>query len=135
MTNDCRMADVCIPGAAVTGAINRVAGIFQVAGTTAPGVNGSDGQPLQYVVDLIVNGTNVNVNTKAATALVGALATVDASTTGSGSAVILTAGGQLLYTTGVNTAPVSKVVGMFRSSTVSGGGLAPVDITIGFSLV
>lgn len=138
VTNDCRMADVCTPGGAADSgplaAINRVAGIFQLAVTAAPGVNGTDGQPIQYVCDLIVNGTNVNVATKAASALAGAQATVDSSVTGSGSAKILTAGGQLLYTTGVNTAPLSKVIGLFKSNTVTSS-QAPVDVAIGFSLV
>jgi hypothetical protein len=64
VTNDKAQADV-----GTAGAINRVAGIFGVAVPSVSG-NGTDGQTLYYIVDLIIVGQNVSV--VASTALVGA---------------------------------------------------------------
>ncbi len=115
VTNDKNQCDV-----GPSGAINRVAGIFQLAVTTAPGVNGSDGNPLMYMCDLVLRKRAFPV--AANSALVGAQATAD--TTANTARVV--------YTTGVNTAPVSQVLGVFASSTITGG-TAPVDVNIGFA--
>jgi hypothetical protein len=114
VTNDKAQADV-----GTAGAINRVAGIFGVAVPSVSG-NGTDGQTLYYIVDLIIVGQNVPV--VANTALVGAYATVD--TTGSTNRV--------LFTTGVSTAPVSQVVGIFRSTTITST-LGTLDINLGYA--
>ena len=113
VTNDKNQCDV-----GPSGAINRVAGVFQTAVTAAPGVNGTDGNPVMYVCDLLIKG---NGNVAAASALVGAQAT--ANTTANHADVV--------YTTGVNTAPVSQTLGVFTSSTITGG-VAPVAVNIGF---
>ncbi len=115
VTNDKRMCDV-----GPAGAINRVAGIFQLAVTAGGGVNGTDGNPLQYVTDLVIRkpATPVYVGS----ALAGAQMTADTTAN--------TAQG--LYTTGVNTAPVSQVLGVFASSTITNN-LASVDVNIAFS--
>ena len=115
VTNDQRFCDV-----GVAGAINRVAGIFQLAVTAGGGVNGTDGNPLQYACDLVIRKPNTSV--LAASALVGAQATVDTTANTA----------RVLYTTGVNTAPVSQVIGVFTSSTITNN-LATVDVSIGFS--
>lgn len=114
VTNDKAQCDV-----GPAGAINRVAGIFQLAVTTAPGVNGTDGNPLLYMTDLVLQKRAYPV--VASTALVGAQATAN---TTSGHA-------DVVFTSGVNTAPVSQVVGVFASTTITNG-LAPVDVNIGF---
>jgi hypothetical protein len=115
VTNDKNQCDV-----GPTGAINRVAGIFQLAVTTAAGVNGSDGLPLRYMTDLVIRKRNYNV--ASASALIGAQATAD--TTASVARAV--------YTTGVNTAPVSQVLGVWASSTITSN-KAPMDVSIGFA--
>lgn len=103
------------------GCINRVAGVIQTPWTCAPGVNDSTGQPIKYAVDLIIGKKNTPVYS--ASALIGAQATVNTS-------------GQAAYTTGVNTAPVSQVIGVFASSTIGSPGpanTAPIDVNIGFT--
>jgi hypothetical protein len=118
VTNDKNQCDV-----GHSGAINRVAGIFQLPVSTAPGVNGSDGNPVQYVCDLVIQKRAYPV--LANSALIGAFATVD--TTANTARVV--------YTTGVNTAPVSQVIGTFASSTIGTPGptgTAPVNVNIGF---
>ncbi len=102
-----------------TGAINRVAGILQVAVTCAPGQNGTDGNPLQYMTDLVIRG---QCNVQTAAALAGAQATVD--TTASTA--------RATYTTGVNTAPVSQVLGTFVNGTISSN-LSLLNVSIAFS--
>lgn len=114
VTNDKNQCD-----AGPSGAINRVAGIFQAAVTAAPGQNGTDGNPLMYMCDLVVRG---RTTVAAASALVGAQATAD---TTAGAA-------RVVYTTGVNTAPVSQVLGVFLSSTITSN-TADVDVNIGFA--
>lgn len=115
VTNDKRMCDV-----GPTGAINRVAGIFQLAVTAGGGVNGSDGQPLQYMCDLIIRKASASVYVGAA--LAGAQMTADTTAN--------TAQGT--YTTGVNTAPVSQILGVFKSSTITNN-LGTVDVEIAFA--
>jgi hypothetical protein len=113
VTNDKNQCDV-----GNSGSINHVAGVFALAVSTAPGTNGKDGLPVQYVCDLIVGGKAVSV--AAGAALIGAQATVD---TTAGTA-------RVTYTTGVNTAPVSRVLGIFTSGLSSSK--ANVDLSIGF---
>jgi hypothetical protein len=117
VTNDSRMSDV-----GPVGFVNRVAGVFSVVPTTAPGVNGADGQPLQYVTDLIIQGLNVPTATTG-TPVLGSLATADTTTTTA----------RALTTATAVTAPVSQVVGTVRSVTVTTGNV-PIDIAIGFIL-
>jgi hypothetical protein len=113
VTNDVIQCDV---GSA--GAINRVAGVFQTAVSTTPGINGTDGQPQLYMCDLMIRGVFSCV---AASALKGAQAT--ANTTA--------AHADMVYTTGVTTAPVSQVLGVFASGITSGN--ASVNVSIGFA--
>lgn len=117
VTNDSRMSD-CGP----SGFINRVAGVFSVAPTVAPGVNGTDGQPLQYVTDLIIQGLSVPTATTG-TPVLGSIATADTTTTTA----------RALTTGAVNTAPPSQSIGTVRSVTVISGNV-PIDIGIGFIL-
>lgn len=117
VTNDKRVAAV-----GPAGAINDVAGVFTVAATAGGGVTGADGNPLQYVTDICIRGTDVPVLSNG-TALVGAQATAD--TTANVSRVV--------YTSGVNTAPVSQVVGVMKSSTVTNN-LVPVDVSLGIAV-
>lgn len=115
VTNDKRFCD-----AGPTGAINRVAGIFPLAVTGGGGVNGTDGTPLRYMCDLVIRAASQNVYVSSA--LIGAQMTCDtAANTAQG-----------LYTTGVNTAPVSQVLGVFNSSTITSN-LAPVNVSIAFA--
>lgn len=118
VTNDKNQCDV-----GPAGAINRVAGVFQVAATVAPGQLGTDGQPLLYTVDLVLAKRAFPV--VAATALIGANAT--ANTTAAHADVV--------FTTGVSTAPPSQILGVFASTTIGApgpAGTAPVDLSIGF---
>jgi hypothetical protein len=91
--------------------------------STAPGVNGTDGLPTQYLCDLLIKSSSGNpTNVAANSALIGAQATAD--TTASTARAV--------YTTGVNTAPVSQVLGVFTSSTITAG-QAPMEVNIGFA--
>ena len=56
VTNDKRFCDV-----GVTGSVNRVAGVFPLAVTAGGGVNGTDGQPLYYVCDIVIQAKGMNV--------------------------------------------------------------------------
>lgn len=114
VTNDKQQCD-----AGPSGAINRVAGVFQLAVSTAAGTNDAQGNPITYVCDLVIQKKAYPV--AASTALIGAHATAD--TTANTARVI--------YTTGVNTAPVSQVIGVYTSSTITNS-TAPVDVAIGF---
>jgi len=117
VTNDKRFCDV-----GASGAINRVAGIFTVAASAAPGVNGTDGQPAQYMVDLLIrSGSGNTYNVAAASALAGAQATADTTANVS----------RAVYTTGVNTAPVSQVLGVFTAGVTANK--APMQVNIGFA--
>lgn len=118
VTNDKNFSD-----GGPSGAINRIAGIFTTAVTAAPGVNGTDGKPVMYMCDLIIRGYQVQVKTKANSALVGGQATADTAANTA----------QVLYTTGVNTAPVSQIIGVFANGTVDASGYALVDVAVGFA--
>ena len=116
VTNDKRQCDV-----GPSGAINRVAGVFQLAVTAGGGVNGTDGQPLMYMCDLVIRKPNTPMLLGAV--LLGAQVTADTTAN--------TAQGT--YTTGVNTAPVSQVLGVVASATAISGSLYPVNVNIGFA--
>lgn len=124
VTNDARFCDINI---AVTGAasvanaqLNRVAGVFQLAVSTAAGTNDSTGNPVTYVCDIVIEAPNFNVFTKASGATAGCNAVCD-TTAGTAQVVALT---------NTNTAITSQVVGVFRSSTITNN-LAPVDVALG----
>lgn len=120
VTNDVRMCDTA---ATSNGWLNRVAGIFQLAVSTAAGTNDSTGQPVTYVCDLVILGQNVNVFTKASGATAGCQAVAD-TTAATAQAVALTNTG---------TAPTSQVIGVYRSSTITNN-LAPMDVELGFAI-
>lgn len=103
VTNDKNQCD-----AGPSGAINRIAGIFQLAVTAG------------YYCDIVIQSKSFPVASNG-TALVGAQATAD--TTASTDRVV--------YTTGVNTAPVSQTIGTMLSSTVTNNKV-PVAVSIGF---
>jgi len=115
VTNDKNQCDV-----GPSGAINRVAGIFQLAVTAAPGVNGTDGNPIQYVCDLVIQKRAYPVSASGSFTI-GTYAIAD--TTANTARVI----GQATVT----TAPVSQVIGVVASATVTNN-LVPVDVNIGF---
>lgn len=125
VTNDQAQVDIniALSGAStVTNAwVNRVAGVFQTAVSTSPNVNDSNGNPVTFVCDIVIEAPNFNVATLAANANAGCQAICD--TTAS------TAQAKALATT--TTAPTSQVLGVYRSSTITGG-LAPMDVAIGF---
>lgn len=116
VTNDKNQCDV-----GPSGAINRVAGIFQLAVTAAPGVNGSDGNPLMYMCDLVIQKRAFLV---ACTGSIVAGAAAIADTTANTARVISQAA--------VTTAPVSQVIGICATATSSAGKTA-VDVNIGFT--
>lgn len=117
VTNDSRMCDV-----GPVGFINHIAGVFQVAATAAPGVNGADGNPVQYVTDLCIQGLSVPVATTG-TPVLGSQATGDTTTTTA----------RALTTTAVGTAAQSQIVGIVKSVTVTTGNV-PIDVSLGFIL-
>lgn len=116
VTNDKNQCDV-----GPSGAINRVAGIFQLAVTAAPGVTGSDGQPQSYYTDLVVQKKAMQV-AATGTLVAGAVAIVD--TTANVARAISAAT--------VTTAPISQVIGTFTSATLASGNFGTVDVNIGF---
>lgn len=115
VTNDKNQCDV-----GPSGAVNRVAGIFQTAVTAAPGVLGSDGLPVQYMCDLAIQRLDYPVAANG-TMVPGAVAIAD--TTASTARAISAAT--------VTTAPVSQVIGIVKSATITGG-RCPVDVNIVF---
>ena len=127
VTNDSRFCDLPYtgPSNATYPFINRVAGVFQLTPTVSPGVNGTDGNPQLYAVDLIVNRRQ-SLMAITGTPLAGQLVTADniaSSATGFGNAV--------------STAAPSQVLGVVSSptvvSTVNSLSLYSVDINIGFA--
>ena len=120
VTNDVRMVDTAVTA---NGWLNRVAGVFQLAVSTAAGTNDSNGNPVTYVCDIVIEGQNVNVFTKASGATAGCQAVADTTA----------ATAQAIALTNTNTAPTSQVLGVYRSSTITNN-LAPMDVQIGFLL-
>lgn len=115
VTNDKAQCD-----AGPTGAVNRVAGIFQLAVTAAPGVNGTDGQPLQYMTDLVIQKKAYPIQVTGSIVAGGvAIADTTASTARAISAATVT------------TAAVSQALGYFTSTTVTSN-TSPCDVNIGF---
>lgn len=120
VTNDQRFADTA---ATTSGWVNRVAGVFQLAVSTAAGTNDSNGNPVTYVCDIVIEGQNVNVFTKASGATIGCQAVCDTTASTAQAIALATA----------TTAPTSQVLGVYRSSTITSN-LAPMDVQIGFLL-
>lgn len=121
VTNDPNFNDTGTPASCV----NRVAGVFQTAVTAAPGQNNSLGQPIQYYCDLLVQGKNVPLlATQGATVVPGATVIADGTT------------GRAKTVATVTTAPTEQVLGISRSSTITGPATAPgtfnADVSIGF---
>ncbi len=114
VTNDKNQCDM-----GPSGAINRVAGIFQLAVTAGGGVNGTDGNPLQYVCDIVIESKSYNVQASG-TLVAGAAAIAD--TTASVSRAISAAT--------VTTAPVSQVLGTWNSTVITSN-KAPMNVQIG----
>jgi len=56
VTNDKFQCDL-----GATAAPNRIAGVFQLAPTVTPGVNGPDGNPQMYMTDLVIQKRNTPV--------------------------------------------------------------------------
>lgn len=115
VTNDKNQCDV-----GPSGAVNRVAGIFQLAVTTAPGVNDAQGNPVTYVCDLVIQKQAYNVQATG-TLVLGAVALAD--TTANTARAIAPAA--------VNTAPVTQVLGTWAGITITNN-LAPMNVNIGF---
>ena len=101
-------------------AVNRVAGIFQTAVSATPGVTGSDGNPVMYMCDLVLQKLAFPVQATG-TILAGTYAIAD--TTANTARIISQAT--------VTTAPVSQVIGVCTSGTITSG-TTPVDVNIGF---
>lgn len=119
VTNDKNQCDV-----GPTGAVNRVAGIFQLAVSTAPGVNDATGNPVTYYTDLVIQKKAYPVQ---ATGTILAGTALIADTTAN------TARGISQST--VTTAPVSQVIGICANSVLGAPGPAnttPVNVNIGF---
>ncbi len=119
VTNDKNQCDV-----GPSGAINRVAGIFQLAVSTAPNVNDATGNPVTYYTDLVIQKRAYPVQATG-TILVGTAFIADTTSN--------TARGISQAT--VTTAPVSQVIGICANSVLGAPGPAnttPVDVNIGF---
>jgi hypothetical protein len=116
VTNDKNQCDV-----GPTGAVNRVAGIFQLAVSTAPNVKDANGNPTMYMCDLVIQKRAYPI---AATGTIAAGTAFIADTTAN------TARGISQST--VTTAPVSQVLGICATSVLSAGNTTPVDVNIGF---
>jgi hypothetical protein len=114
VTNDPRMCDV-----SAAAAPNRVAGIFGLAPTVAPGINGTDGQPQLYMCDLVIQAQAYPIRVTGSI-IAGGFATAD--TTASTARAIASA---------VGTAAPTQLLGVFTSATVTSG-TAPCDVNIGF---
>lgn len=114
VTNDKAQCDM-----GPSGAVNRVAGFFQLAVSTAPGTNGTDGNPVQYVCDLVIQSKSFNAQASG-TLVAGAVVLCD--TTASTARCIAPAA--------VNTAPVTQVLGTWNSITITSN-RAPAAINVG----
>jgi hypothetical protein len=114
VTNDKNQCDL-----GPTAAPNRIAGVFQLAPTTAPGVNDSTGAPVQYYTDLILQKGNASL---AASGSVGPGQYATGNTAANTANCVGTA---------VGTAPPSQTVGVWTTATVTNG-IGTADINIGF---
>lgn len=117
VTNDQRFSDVGPAGAA-----NHVAGVFQLAVSAAPNTNGTDGQPLQYMCDLIVQKVRASVLCST-TPAIGQQASANTS-----------AGTANAIATAIGTPAPTQQIGVWASATPVGGtgSLFQCDVYIGF---
>lgn len=116
VTNDKNQCDL-----GPSGAVNRVAGIFQTAVSTAPNVKDAIGNPTMYMCDLVIQKRAYPV-AATGTILIGTALIADTTAN--------TARGISQST--VTTAPVSQVIGTCASSVLSAGNTTPVNVNIGF---
>jgi len=116
VTNDKNQCDV-----GPAGAINRVAGIFQNAVSATPNVNGPDGQPRMYMCDLVIK-KRAYPTQATGTIILGAQALADTTANTA----------RALSGAAVNTAPVSQVLGVWASATITNN-LCPLDVYVGFA--
>lgn len=114
VTNDKNQCDL-----GPSGAINSVAGIFQLAVTAAPGVNGSDGNPLLYMCDLVLQKNNFPVQVTGSP-VPGGSASADS-----------TANVARAINTAVGTAVPSQQIGVWTSATTTNN-TCPCDVSIDF---
>ena len=131
VTNDPNFNDTGTPA----NSVNRVAGVFQTAVTAAPGVTGSDGRPLQYACDLLIEGRNVAgllaLQGSAGLGIQGAQLVADTVSH-------IASGGGFVGLASVTTAPTQQVLGINKSGGVTATaanvawGTFTADITIGF---
>lgn len=91
-----------------TAAPNRIAGVFSLAPTTAPGVNGSDGNPSLYMTDLIIKSALPVTLSASGTPTAGQLATGNTS-----------ANTANCVATAVGTAAPSQIVGQWATATTA----------------
>jgi hypothetical protein len=120
VTNDKNQCDL-----GPTAAPNRIAGIFAIAPTVSPNVNGSDGLPLMYMVDLVTQALAFPVQATG-TIVVGAQA--------SGNTAANTANAVSQASVGAAAAPTQQI-GVWTSATIGAPGpanTAPCDVNIGF---
>jgi hypothetical protein len=121
VTNDKAQCDL-----GATAAPNRIAGVFQLAPTVTPNVNGSNGQPLMYTTDLLIkSGPNPG--------LVQCSGSPTAGQTGSGNTGANTAN---TVATAAGTATPSQILGVFTggaSSVVGSATVYPCDVNVGFA--
>lgn len=116
VTNDKNQCDL-----GPTAAINRVAGVFQLAVSTTPNVLGTDGQPQLYMTDLVIRSATPIAVAVSGTPAAGGLATVN--TAANTANCISTAAG---------TAAPSMIVGVWTSATVTSS-TAQCDVNIQFA--
>jgi len=121
VTNDPNFNDTGTPASFV----NRIAGVFRTAVTAAPGVNNSQGQPVQYACDIVVNGKNVPI-----AAVAGVLPAPGLQVIADTVANVQAGGGAKTLAT-ATTAPTQQVLGVCKSSAVVNGAFN-VDVNIGF---
>ena len=103
VTNDKNQCDL-----GPTAAPNRIAGVFQLAPTVAPGVNGTDGNPLLYMTDLLIKSTGAVTLAASGTPTAGQLATGNTS-----------ANTANCVATAVGTAAPSQIVGQWVTATTA----------------
>ncbi len=114
VTNDKNQCDL-----GPTASINRVAGVFAIAPTTAPGVNGADGNPLLYMTDLYIQKNGAPLAASGSVSA-GGFATVNTS-----------ANTANCIGTAVGTAAPSQLIATWTSATVTNN-IGTANINIGF---
>jgi len=116
VTNDKQQCDL-----GPTAAPNRIAGVFQLAVSTTPNVNGTDGNPQLYMTDLIIRSSAPRTVAVSGTPAAGGFAT--GNTSANTANAVSTAAG---------TAAPSQIVGVWTSATVTNS-TAQCDINVQFS--